>query len=328
MKYPQRSPYISCEKIGKDEYVIENVRNAELYYVDSRTAAFLKTLDGKNDPYDLLPECRRRDVRRFLKELGSCELLMTKNRFTKLGMGSFTYALASNRPGKAQILIATIINYMLMLGFIPMLAMGIYLSKPDVFRVYIQSKSELFWGITIATVLGVMLHELAHACAGIAYDGDFIEMGVGIQSFMPIGYVLMDLRNVDNKYKRIQFFAAGLEMDLLLYGAFMCLSTAGVFNPTIMELCGKINLALALLNMLPLKGFDGMQILSMVFEKEDLLEHAKMIINNRKKHLHKPMRSAGRAVAVAASYGLVGFQIVYPMLLLFEAISFVRLVFL
>lgn len=117
-------------------------------------------------------------------------------------------------------------------------------------------------------------------------------------------------------------------MNLLLYGVFICLSAAGFWKPFVMKLSGTINLAMAILNTLPLSNFDGMKILAIITGKEDVLEHAKKLIRHRKKYLQKPASRARCIAALTASYGLVGFQLLLPMLLIYEGISLVRLILL
>ena len=95
-----------------------------------------------------------------------------------------------------------------------------------------------------------------------------------------------------------------------------------------MMLCGVINLAMAILNSLPLSCFDGIKILSIITGKEDVLDYAKELIKHRKDYLRKQERNARRVAVITASYGLMCFQIVLPILVVYEGLSFVRLILL
>ena len=328
MKYPRRSPYLTYKQTGRDEYKIDNYLYSETYYLNRKTASFLKQLDGKHNPYSLLSDCSKEYVRQLMKDLKASDLLAPKKELLKIGIGSCLYPLIYCYPGIIRKWLAKIWNLILMIMFIPMMATGIYLQHHGMIHAYMQSKSELYLSMIIGSAIGIALHELSHTCAGLAYNGQLFEIGIGTYCFLPIGYVLMDNSKVKSRLKRLQINAAGIEMNLLLYGVFMCLAAAGFSNPFVMKLCGTISLGMAIVNALPLSILDGIKILSIISGKEDVLDHAKKLIRHRKKYLRKHTRKAGRIAAVTASYGLVGFQIVLPMLLIYEGISLIRLIML
>ena len=325
MKYPRRSPYLIFQQTGKDEFIVENYLYSESYRLSYQTASFLKQLDGNKDPHNLLPDWSNEHIRQLLEKLEACGLLAPKRKVLKLGLGSFLYPLIYCYPGKSKIWLAKLWNVILMIMIIPMLAIGMHLQSQFI-DVYMQDKSELYLSLLIGSLIGVAFHEISHTCAGLAYGGTLSEIGIGMQYFLPMGYVIMDDRSVKSKLRRIQIDAAGIEMNIFLYGCFMCLAAAGFFNPFVMMLSGTINLMMAIVNILPLSTFDGMKILSIITGKEDVLEYAKALIKHRKEYLRRQVCTTGRVAAVTASYMLVGFQTVLPMLLVYEGISFVRLI--
>lgn len=327
MKYPRRSPYLICKRTGRDEYMMEHYLYSEKYLMDHKTVSFLKQLDGKHNPYDLLSDSSRQQVGRMLKELKACDLLAPKKTLLKLGVGSCIYPLIYCYPNKLQKWFAKFWNTFLMIMYIPMLITGVVLQSRGT-HTYMRCKDELYLAMFIGVLFGITFHELSHACAGIAYNGHLFEIGIGTQYFLPMGYVLIDNSSVESRMKRIQIDAAGIEMNLFLYGVFMCMSAAGFWNPFVMKLSGTINLAMAILNALPLSNFDGMKILAIITGKKDVLEHAKKLIRHRKRYLRKPACRARCIAALTASYGLVGFQLLLPMLLIYEGISLVRLILL
>ena len=220
MKYPRISPYLIFKQSGRNEYIVENYLYSESYRLNSRTASFLKQLDGKNDPYRFLPDCSKEQVSQLLQYLAACDLLEPKRKILTLGVGSFSYPLIYCYPGKGQKWLAKLWNQILIIMFIPMLVTGIFLQSQEI-HIYIQSKSELYLSILIGELLGIALHELSHTCAGLAYGGHLSEIGIGMQYFFPMGYVLMDDRSVRGKWRQIQIDAAGIEMNLFLYGFFL-----------------------------------------------------------------------------------------------------------
>ena len=326
MKYPKRSPYLIYRRYG-DEYIVENWIYSEKYCMDQETVQFLKNLDGKHDPYELLPDYSREKVSQFMEELDDCDMLATEKKIMTIGPGLFKYPLIYCYPDRLQRKLAKIWNRFLILMFLPMLVIGLYLQCNEI-REYIFSKSELYLGLIVGTLFGVVFHELSHTCAGLAYGAHMSEIGVGVHFFLPIGYVLMEDKNVKNGLSRIQINAAGVEMNLFLYGCFMCLERSGYFHSCVMYLCGIISLTMAIINILPLDGLDGMKILSIIFGKEDILQCAKKIAKSRRRYLNWHYFSAASIAAVTGSYGLVGFQIILPMFTIVEVISLVRLILL
>ncbi len=328
MKYPRKSPYLIYKKTEHNDYRIENYLSYDVYRITNKTAAFLKCLDGRHNPYELLPDCSRSDVQKILREFKAYHLLAPKKNLIVFGVGSFMYPLIYCYPGKWKKLVAIICNFLLMALFFPTFILGLCLGKSSIIHIYAQSKIELFVAVLIGAIIGITMHELSHACAGLAYGAHIFEIGVGTKFFIPMGYVLMDPSNVKSRLKRVQIEAAGIEMNLFLCGALMFLKPATFINPFVLKACILVNLSMGILNALPLNGLDGMRILSTLFKKENLLEHAKGIIIDRNKQIRKTSRRAIAIAEIAASYFLVGFQLVLPMLVIFEGYNLVRLIFL
>lgn len=327
MRYPRKSPYLTYRRVGRNTYNVENYLWSEVYQVDAFTVNFLRQLDGKHDPYSILPDCRKEDVRKLVRNLRGCHMFAPEKRLLTIGIGSCIYPLFYCYPCKLQKRLAKIWNMILMLLFVPALVLGIIVHSSGMLQVYWQSKGELYAGMILGVIIGLVLHELSHTCAGLAYNGHLFEIGIGTNYFLPMGYVLLDDTHIKNRFKRIQIDAAGIEINLLLYGVFIYLASLGFINPFVMYLAGIENLVLAILNMLPLDGLDGIKILSIAFQKEDILKHAKGLIRHRRR-LKKSISGIGNTFAVVASYVLVGFQAVIPMLLAYEGYSLVKLILL
>ena len=325
MKYPRRSPYLIFKRVARDEYRVKNYLYSETWRTDRMTATFLRQLNGRRNPCDLLSECSEGYVRQLIKDLEKCNLLApAKKKLMSIGKGCWIFPLVYCYPGKAQRRLAQVWNCILMLMFVPLLMQGIFIRNGMMHLLHMQSKGEVYAGMLIGVGVGMLLHELSHTCATLAYRGHLFEIGIGIRFLMPLGYVLLDDSHIKSKLRRIQINAAGIEMNLLLYGVFMCLIPTGFISPFVMYLAAVENLVLALLNLLPLDLFDGIRILSVIFGKEDLLEHAKTLIKRRKHYRKNP----GRAAAVTASYALVGFQIVLPLMMAYELFCLVKLILL
>ena len=322
MKYPQKSPYLIYSHIGDNEYTVENRLTSERYRLDYMLYTFLRRLDGKRNPYSILPGVSRDVVRLLINDLREANLLASEKRIQRLGIGSCMYPLIYCYPGKTQKQLAKTWNYVLMMAFIPFFLIGLYLSVTGEFSVQMQSKSELYVGIVLGVGVGILLHELSHMCAGLTYGGQLFEMGVGTHCFLPMGYVLLDTEHIQTRTNKLQIYMAGIEINLLLYGVFMCLVPIGFLSPFVLYLAAIENLALATFNLLPFDGLDGIMILSTILGQTDILRKAKGIIKKRKCH-----RKTGKnSTAVIAAYVLVGFQLLMPFLIAYEGYCLVRLI--
>ncbi len=325
MKYPRKSPYLIYKRISEDEYIVKHYFKSVSYKTDLETVTLLRKLNGKNNPYKILPDCSKENVRNRILELKEAKLLEEKKELIKVGIGSCMYPLIHCYPNKMHKQLAKICNILLMIMFIPMFILGICIQSNNESFGYMQGKCDLFIGLLLGLVFGVMIHELAHTCACLSYRGYLFEIGVGTTFFLPMGYVLLEDGHIKNKFKRIQIYAAGIEMNLLLYGVFMFLASIEFINPFIMYLVAVENLVMAIINAMPLGIFDGLKILSTIFGKENLLIEAK----NRIKHWNKfkNVHNTRETAITIASCVLVVFQLAIPALLIYEGYSIVQLIF-
>lgn len=320
MRYPLRNPYLIYRRIGEDEYLIENLLYSESYTVNYRTALFLRSLDGKTDPYTLLPGHNRKEVMQLMERMRKCNMLARKKKPVKTGTGSYMWPLVYCFPQKSHKYPAIIWNCLLMLLFLPVFITGLYLFYSKSISLQMDSYADLFAGMMLGAIPGMIFHELSHACAGLTYNGHLFEMGIGISTFLPMGYIALDTRCIKSRAQRIQTDAAGIEMNLLLSGMFYILSSMRFIDPFVMYLAAIINLVFAVFNALPLYSIDGLNILSAVIGKDDALKYAVELIMDRKKRKESPLPDAKRWHLFAA-YALIGFQAVLPLTLLYELYS-------
>lgn len=328
MKYPARNPFILFKRIDKDTVEIKNWNDGEIYHLSKEGAHLLKKLDGKHNPYEIMQEYGRDSVKKILREFKICNLLAPKKKLESYGNGLFTYPLIYCYPNKVSRVFSRIWNLILSFFFLPTFALGLYLHCQGMITYCFFSKYELFAGIFLGIIFGIVPHELSHICAGLSYNGHIFEIGVGVHYFLPMAYVLLDDSNVKSNLKKAQINAAGIEANMLLYGLFMCLSSFKTLNPFLMYQIGIVNLTMACINLLPLNGFDGLKIASNIMRKDDLLEYAKKTI---RKSLRKRKNSSKDKITlslpVLASYGLLSFQIVLPLLVVYEIYSWIMLIF-
>lgn len=322
MKYPRKSPYLIYGKTENSFYKVEDLLHDDIWLLDYEEMAILSCLDGRHDPYELLPEYNRDYIQKTLEDFEKHYLLAPKKKLQSTGIGSYSIPLIYCNPGKAIKQFAEIYNFLLMTLFLPVFVLGLFLGKSNIFWIFPRSISELVTAIFIGGFVGIAMHEISHAFAALAYGGNLFEIGVGTSSFLPIGYVLLYCGNVRGRMKQIQIDAAGVEMNMLLCGVFMLLKPI-LIRSCIIDFFALANLTIAVLNILPLDGHDGLNILSKLFEKDDLLKYAKGLIKDSRNG--EKNRSVHSFIAVVLSYSLVGFQIITPLITITEAYSLVRL---
>ena len=323
MKYPRKSPYLIYVETENGHCKVEDILHDDVWMLDHKEMAILSCLDGRHNPYEFLPEYSKDDIQKTLKELEDSYLLAPKKKIHFEGLGSYSIPLMYCYPGKAITCFAKIYNFLLMTLFLPVFVLGLFVSKSNIIDVAPQSIGEVVVAILISGFVGIGLHELSHAFSSLAYGGNLFEIGIGTSFFLPIGYVLIYYENVKNTLKRVQIDAAGVEMNLLLCGSFMLLKPI-LIRSYIIDFFALANLLIAVLNILPLNGHDGLNILAILFKKDNLLEYAKSFIENSWKG--NALRSFRPLITVAASYCLVGLQILIPLLAIVEGFSIVKLI--
>ena len=74
-RYPMANNFLLYKKINDKQYKVTDYITEKEFVLDRSTAAFLKKLDGKTDPYSI--ECRidRREVKDTLAQLDKAGLL-------------------------------------------------------------------------------------------------------------------------------------------------------------------------------------------------------------------------------------------------------------
>lgn len=143
-------------------------------------------------------------------------------------------------------------------------------------------------------LLSLGLHECAHLTAGISYGCRCTDMGLLLFGILPVGaYVgyYVGEETVSDP-ERMQLSLAGVEANILIAAVFLFLSVMGTSMDKTFAMAANINVALALLNLLPVSGLDGESALSALCGVTSISEVAKRCLRSRKhrkKLLHSGM---------------------------------------
>ena len=120
-------------------------------------------------------------------------------------------------------------------------------------------------------ILSIVLHEIGHLAVGVAYDYRMSEIGIILCGVFPCGaYVACIPKGRIVKRKQIQFYLAGIEMNLLITGVSLILSSHSAYLASTLVSVANVNVLLIIVNLLPTLGMDGESVLSILCEVSDI----------------------------------------------------------
>lgn len=280
MKYPMLCPWVELSADAAGLHLTDLKENRR-FKVDPRYEGLLRRLDGRTSPARSAPELSK-DERAFLLENLKRNHLARQHPALSAEFPSLYFTIPLPRPGAAGRGAACICNNVLLKLWLPSLLLALWslYSCPPVLL------DNLMWPGSIGGLLvGLLLHELAHAWACLAYGGTVSACGLTLFCLLPGAFVELDTGSVRHPLQRAQIFAAGAEMNLLLCAFFLLLSGCSPVLGTPC-LCAAIsNGMMALLNLTLTSGLDGSRILSALMDVEDICSLAVHIL--RDPHLRR-----------------------------------------
>lgn len=312
MEYPRLNNWLVFQRAGPDGYRVTDFISDETFTMGWRIAQFARRLDGKTDPYSISADLSEEEVHNLLVILEQNGLLRHDGFLVK-SFGTVYRTLWIPKITPSLRAAAFLCNLLLRLLWIPLLLTGVlagWLRFPEFSGGYVLAG---YFGGFLA---GLVLHEFGHAFACLSSGGRLFEMGVMVRSFLPGAYVLIDTRGVKSCMKRVQIFAAGIQMNLLLAG--LSLLLGAVFPGAGDALFGSAvaNIIVALMNLILLDGFDGMAILSELLGIDDPVSDARRVLCSGR--LRQRLRKRGLSGTATIALGLVIalLQIALPLLYL------------
>ncbi len=321
MRYPKWNSY--CEVKRKDgEALIINHLIEESYSLPLEMVRWGKKLDGKTNPYTIDKTINRTTVRNWLRTLDSLDCTRRRRVLLKT-TGTFMYSLyIPQRITLTMRLFAWFYNKILQISFLPMFIFGIYYFSTH----FNYGDGGLYLGMILGLIVGMLLHEFSHACAALACPkGKFFEIGIGISSFMPIGYALIDVKQVKNRFQRIQVNLAGVETNIFLCGLFLFLASfcGGDFYWEAFLGAAMQNGFLGLLNLIFSNGIDGANAITELLgdRTNSFISKSRELVwcrKTRKKVLDTGLN--GYAL-VASAYIFQIFQLTIPALYIWNVLS-------
>ena len=311
MSYPIVANWIRLKRISENEYKIINLLHDEEIVTDAYTVWFVRQLNGKRNPYRIDKNKSKEEVDLLLGELEAENVIRDKRFFSKF----FLFLLVTvwqPKVTKNLRIVSFIVNGLLLISFFPLLVFSIFYF---LYYTYDINFDYMIVGSIAGMLIGLVMHELGHMFACLAYGGRVFEVGVMLQFLlMPGAYVLMNESNIKKRMRRVQVSAAGIEMNLILTAIFLIISArfeslSGLFLGAAIQ-----NIFLALLNLTFVDGFDGMTIMSELLGVECIVCKAKRITKSKYKRKRLEKDGISGKATIAVSYILRGIQIALPLI--------------
>ena len=318
MDYPRISYILDIDKIEDNTYELTNLSTGDCWRVSEYLAWFISGLNGKTDPYSIDPALSREQVDEILEFLDVNELLFAKKRVRFDGFGCVYLALLFPGGGLLD-KIAKWLNRMMMIGCVPIFVGGIYIFLTESFA-YVRGAHEWLLGGVIGLLIGILFHEFSHAVSCIAYNGTVYEFGVALHHFMPAAYVQMNDTAIASPFMRGQIYTAGIEANLLLSGAFLCLLKAHIPS-TMLVVAAFMNVLLVILNLSLIDGYDGNHIFCEIIGIDDFVQRAKMLLTDKKERELLHENGINKYLVLMSCLIILGIQILIPVIMILSITS-------
>lgn len=336
MKYPILSNWIVYKKIlDYDVYVVKDYVLENKFVISAEKMKFAKKLDGKTNPYSIKGGMSRVETSELIEELDQLGVIRTDHGVISRGLNGYTRTLVRTKNTRCKRHVSELLNYLLMILFVPALIGGIYVYfKADYVRYSDLSAVEqilhrystvFIWVLNIlAVICGGVIHELCHGIACRAYGGRVFEYGFMLEG-LPGFYTLMDDSRVKSRFRKIQILAAGVEGNILFVGCLLMITGLFPGIQSFLFVAAITNVVMTIINLMAMKSTDGYRILMLLIGMDDTddLEKAKDMLKSRKRRQMLVDDGLYGYAKLTACYMIVWLQRVFPMLILLEVIAWI-----
>ena len=310
MKYPKTIDTLLYKRLDESRYKVKNAETGEIFELGRAIVSFMNKLDGKTDPFMINTCLSDFEIEEVLDFLWANELV-TKKKLKKVGFLSYGIPFFKVKTTQKLRIVSRLLNFLLMIFFVPVFIAGLYAVK-DIYSMVDKNDFSYLLGLYVGIASGVIVHECGHAIAGLGYNAHLFTCGIMI-GITPGAFVELDDEHIKSSLKKAQISAAGIEMNLLLCGlsmVCMCFNSAR-------SLLGAIalsNLLLASVNLLPIIGVDGSQIINKLIGN-DLILYSDILITDKSFLSHSFSNVRGLAEIYSCALTILS-QISYPILII------------
>lgn len=315
MRHEKLIDTLLYKRLDESRYKVKNAETSEIFELGRAIVSFMNKLDGKTDPFMINTCLSDFEIEEVLDFLWANELV-TKKKWKKIGFLTYGIPLFKVKTTQKMRIVSKILNFLLMISFVPIFIVGLYAVK-DIYKLIDKNDFSYLLGLCVGTALGTILHECGHAIAGLGYNAHLFSCGFMI-GITPGAFVEIDDEDehIKSSLKKAQISAAGVEMNLLLCGLSMiCMR---LVNSAISLFLGGIafsNLLLASVNLLPIIGVDGSQIINKLIGGDDLILYSDILITDKSFLRHSFSNVRGLAEIYSCALTILS-QISYPILII------------
>lgn len=326
MKYVKKNSFLKFTR--KDRYYvhIENFITGESWNISIKYARILRALDGKTDPYEIMHKFGVTNTEETLYCFRKNGWLCNGKGLRTFGLGSIQCPLFHPKIKWYHRILARMWNGLLMVFCLPTLFAGfLTLLYGNWHRV--DHGCGVLFAYFVGVLIGLVFHEFSHACACLGYGGQWFEGGIMLIYFLPGAYVIIDYKNIKNRFKRSQVAAAGVECNIALVGIFLLLLESGIFD-TKMLLAGALaNFILCTFNLSLIEGLDGMTIYSELLGVENLVDKAILLTMNKYGKRRLRRNGINGKATIVCCYIVAAFQLLLPIVLVTNVVGIIELFF-
>ena len=308
MKYPMLVNWLKTTKNDDGTYTLTDINSGKTYTMNKALYSFISKLDGKTHPYKIDKSYPEKTVDSVI---GRCEDEgLIRRRRLIIDFPQIMFTLWIPEITAPLVSFAKLYNTQLRLLWWVMPAIGIYMLANN----FYLTADFMIPGYIAGTLAGMLVHELSHMFAGLAYSADVYELGVMLNYFMPGAYVMLDCDDLKNRFQKIQIYAAGIESNIMLAGFFLILSTLWYEASGFMLGAALTNLFLGILNASLIGQLDGMMIFNEIMGTENFISLASSIIKNKKKRRMLISQGVHGKAKFAACCIICSTKIVMPLI--------------
>lgn len=312
MNYPKLCNWILLKKNTDGSFDARDCLTETEYTLGGTIGYFARKLDGKTDPFSILPGYPRREVHAMLDELNEVNFLRY-GRVLDSSKGSVTYSLIMPRKYRSKSIIPVLINYFLLVLWLPTFLFGIdcFLSNlPDL------DGGSILLGQWAGISIGTLLHEISHWSSALCYQCRVFEAGVLLHHYMPGAYVMIDDTPIRSRLRKVQVLAAGVEMNILLSGIALFLCAYVPSQSAFYFGAALSNLLLALLNLTFTEGLDGMAAMGKLLGADYLVARARYVLTTKEERIRLLRAGPHGVIELLICCIFVALQVVVPSLYL------------
>lgn len=284
-------PVCTCIISREDKhYYVRRPGEKERREVSRDFARFLTGLDGKTDPRSLVPSFSKEQMEKLLSMLDEMEYITTRRWNGSLLSAQITLWFAPRVIPAAVRRVCRAFSMALMFIWLPVLVVGLmqFLSAN-----WTDGGSDTL-GIILGLLMGLILHEAAHAISCVGLGGRLVRTGLFIQfvlipgAFVEVDYIFLP------RAARVHMLLSGVEMNFLLAG--LAFLAGAVVWGDCLAMAGLMNLGLGLLNLgVYYFGMDGGKALTELIGVNLDLSEAILSKHTARQTIRKRAGVSGRA---------------------------------